>query len=341
MNEYDFTALCALNFKYLRTKLGTQIHVSDLLGITQSTLSSYEKGKTSIPLYAVKQLCDLTETSVDAFSTKPLNSDILPSVNKLSADSVYPSDNTVYEKYLKLSPYNLYYIVNEKYDIAAVEKAKIIKDDNRIQPGVLTIRRKPNEIECLLELSGTAKAFMGELEISKVNNNAQISLKEPKTGEFITLVFKNLNINTNYIGGLALLITNTSDSDKLPCVQKVVISSKKIDISSRNKKGNELLNYLKMGLKDYQVSYADFIEIAGKLELEDAMIQSVAEKSFQMIRINRDIFRRESENYLGAILPKNKVERLLRYLNQYSHNGRFYHLDSREDNAVYEYIRTL
>ena len=61
----------SLNIKYLRNKIDyTQAQLGNHLGISDSQVTNYEKGKSSPPLDSVLKMCELFDVSLEPFVFK-------------------------------------------------------------------------------------------------------------------------------------------------------------------------------------------------------------------------------------------------------------------------------
>jgi len=233
-----------------------------------------------------------------------------------------------YEKYmLNGAQFYLYFLDTERYiDIVEGELQFIKPSDENI-------------VSTKLKLSSYNKNYLGSFEISKNSFVGQIELKSTDytKDESINIMFIDPSIeSTELLGTVGYMISQSGDPLKKPCINKVILSRKKIsekDIESRRWLQG-LLNITSTGLLIEKDKFKELLETK-------AVNQSL--KDFLKIEYKELVFiddpalwhRRMSDSILNK---KTELQELISLLRQASVSDSVFKLTEIDNILAYEFL---
>lgn len=247
---------------------GSQTSMAKDLAIKINTLNTYINTETKPPLTFLWKLCIKNNLSLDSL----VNDDLELSEEKLKKKELLQK---LYNKYRKT--YYAYFLVIDSNSLK----------EGLVQEGYLSI----DETGIInLEILNSNKQFSGKLTIS--DELSYFDLKNNKEKFNIMIKSPGKNIKEKYVGGIGITNISSPEDTRIPCAQKIILSSVKIPIDKyfgilqefltintylkikKNLLGNLLINDLKISsdkyiklkdlLENNRVSGEDKITISGK-----------------------------------------------------------------------------
>jgi|GEM_PF-2469576 len=272
-------------------------------------------------------LCELFELSLDTLFASPDDSQM----EDLSCSSEISDQNlhNRYHKYmLSKTPFYLYFLDTKKgIDIeeGEIEFLHTLNNDS---------------ISVKLIFHNYNKKYLGEFRININNPVGQMELRSNDSikDESIQIMLIDPSVETTeLIGSVGFMISQSADSIKKPCLNKVILSKKRImykDYDSR-KWLQGLLNITPTGLL---LEKDKFDEIIENKAVDDSI------KEFLNVECKEHIFiddpalwhRRMSENILDK---KNELHELIGLLRHASISDRIFKLTEIDNMLVYEFLK--
>lgn len=230
---------------------------------SHDTIGRYSNGSTPVKIQFVVALINLindekdeySKITIEDFFTKTISFenqplvkiDLLKQKNFVENKSHFSCNfnDYIYKKYLGYNNklklidngiYNIYYFVTEQ------------GKESLIQPGKLCISYKIKNYHytatLTIETSETPKIYEGSFWLSVDTKTCFFSLTGKDFPEKILIITNDPHsIHSNYKCGIGVIASFTSDTNRDPCIQKILISKKNLNIT---KDGNyrEIKNFL-------------------------------------------------------------------------------------------------
>lgn len=309
------------NISYILEKYyeSNQAHMARDLGIKPNTLYTYLNTDTKPPITFIYKLCSRHNLSVDLFLSGELVADIDKTKKKETARQFY-------SKYC--GSYYTYFLVVDSYSLK----------EGLIQEGYMCINESGN---LNYEILNVGKQFTGILSASE--ELIYFDLKNSK--EKVNIVIKNpgKNIREKYIGGLGIANISSPEDNRIPCAQKIIISSTRISIE---KYYRTLSEYLRINTY-YKIKKRLLIELlkdvlAANKDDHNGLRELIDNKKISMedkLSIGEREFLR-----LQQVLDKEGFFKFMKYIFENSNNGEILHFNSLkvnidEDKMIYRFIK--
>lgn len=229
------------NLKKLIQIEETQKNLAKIIGVSQDLLSKYKSGEAFPTIETLIYICKIYNLSLDNLLNKPLNAIDIENLE----NSLYQAESIFLEEYY------LYFSVTNLGAKGTIHKGILeIKDNTAIFKIVASNR--------------VLKFFKGSFSIAE--NIIFFNLESSSDGNVsISMIKPPLNKN-KYLGGIGFLML-PSDASSKPCIQKIILSNKKIDREVYFENLKEILkfsvsekefNHLKLNQEENDIVY-DFI----------------------------------------------------------------------------------
>lgn len=297
---------------------GNQAHMAKDLGVRPNTLYTYLNTDTKPPITFVYKLCSRHSLSVDLFLNDELAVDVDKTKKRQAAKQFY-------SKYA--GSYYTYFFVVDSYSLK----------EGLIQEGCIDITESGS---LTYEIFNAGKQFAGILSASE--ELIYFDLKNSK--EKVNIVIKNpgKNIREKYLGGMGIANISSPEDNRIPCAQKIIISSTRIPVDKYYGTLSEYLRintYFKIKKRLLSELLKDLLgvnndEFSGLQELMDNKISMEDKVSIG----ERELLQ------LQQALDKESLLTFMKYIYQNSNNGDVLHFNSLkvsidEDKMIYRFIK--
>lgn len=252
--EYDFESILKKNIRYLRKKRGySQIQLAQKLGVAKSTISSYESHSTdTLPsVFKLKNIARYLGVTIDEIVTYDLeerdkkeekNRENISKSLLTITNNTLTFNNPVYEKFLNHN-YWVYFLKTDKNDTLHISYADMFIEQNKI--------KERYDINFNINRD---KHYNGIFVLTYTQ--IYIYLQGKYHYERALMIFNNPQngYNKPYIGGLGVISSVSSGSERNPCIQKILITNIEI---SKNEYKNGLTSLLSFSSKTNDIVKID------------------------------------------------------------------------------------
>jgi DNA-binding XRE family transcriptional regulator len=309
------------NTSYILDKYyeNNQAQMAKDLGVKSNTLYTYLNTDTKPPITFIYKLCSRHNLSVDLFLNDELDMDIDKTKRKQAAKQFY-------SKYA--GSYYTYFFVVDSYSLK----------EGLIQEGCLDI----NELGTLsYEIFNSGKQFAGIFSAS--GELIYFDLKNSK--EKVNIIIKNpgKNIRESYLGGMGIANISSPEDNRIPCAQKIIISSTRIPV---DKYYGTLSDYLRIDtyFKIKKRLLAELLKDLLEFQKDDFYgLRELIYNNKISMEDKISIGKRELLQ-LQETLDKEKFLTFIKYIYQNSNCGDILHFNSLkvsidEDKMIYRFIK--
>jgi DNA-binding XRE family transcriptional regulator len=296
-----------------------QAQMAKDLGVRPNTLYTYLNTDTKPPITFLYKLCSRHDLSIDLF----LNDELAVDVDRIKKKQ---AARQFYSKYV--GSYYTYFFVVDSYSLK----------EGLIQEGCIDICESGR---LNYEIFNAAKQFAGILSASE--ELIYFDLKNSK--EKINIVIKNpgKNIKEKYLGGMGVANISSPEDNRIPCAQKVIISSIRIPV---DKYYDTLSEYLRINTY-FKIKKRLLVEL-----LKDLLAVNKSDLSGLQELIDNNKVSMEDKVSIGErellqlqlVLDKESFLAFIKYIYQNGNNGDILHFNSLkvsidEDKMVYRFIK--
>jgi hypothetical protein len=309
------------NLNYILEKFydNNQAHMAKDMAIRPNTLFTYLNTDTKPPITFIYKLCTKHNLSLDMFLNDEFSVDMDKTKKREAAKRFY-------SRYA--GSYYTYFLVVDSYSLK----------EGLIQEGCINI----NESGVLIyEIFNAGKRFSGSLSASE--ELIYFDLKSSTEKVNITIKNPGKNISERYLGGMGIINISSPEDNRIPCAQKIIISSIRIPvdkyygtlseylrINTFFKIKKRLLNDLLEGVYGIERNHVGLLQELiddNKISMEDKVF--IGEREF--LQLQRAL---DKESFLSFI----------KYILQNGNNGDIIHFNSLkvgidEDKMIYRFIK--
>lgn len=327
-----------------------QLDLANLSGIGQSTLSKIMKGEMKLTLQHIFKLCkalklapeDLLSSnkniSLASNNSQPVNNTDKSLLNKsylneqiLIRDTTHP----IFKGYINNTFYFYCY--------------PTISSESNLLEGELSFSETENKNYCFAKLKlftgqlspskePIYKLYSGELVTSLTMGTCYCILVNSDIGEICCINFKHTFLfNQELICRVGAMISTSSGGNKLPVMQRVLISKNKLNVNELNS--------------------PDYMFVRGQLKLNESTIY-ISDENFSKLLIQNDSFEHlhdffnECDNYMETrtykIIDESKIRDIpvqsdiksqgIGILRQYSTALKYNKISTKTEEFVFQYI---